>query len=176
MISTALAAGADGHAVPFYLAAEFWVLVAFVIFFVLLWGRLKTMIGGALDARAEAIRREIDEARELREQAQAALADFERQRLEISAQAKEILESARAQSRAATAKAASELTAALARRERLSLDLIAQAEAKAIEELRAETAALAVQSARQLLADMVKGDTAARLVDAAIADLPKEMH
>ena len=57
----------------------FWVMIAFVGFFALLiYYRVPGMIGKALDARAAAIRADLDEARRLRDEAQALLADYQR--------------------------------------------------------------------------------------------------
>ena len=55
--------------------AEFWVAIAFVAFLVILvYYKVPGLIAKALDARAEAIRKELDEARRLREEAQKLLA------------------------------------------------------------------------------------------------------
>ena len=58
--------------------AEFWVLVSFVVFrLIVLYYKVPAMIAKPLDERAEAIRKEIDEARRLREDAQKLLADYQ---------------------------------------------------------------------------------------------------
>ena len=60
--------------------AEFWVAVAFVAFLlILLYYKVPTLIAKSLDDRAEAIRKELDEARRLREEAQSLLADYQKQ-------------------------------------------------------------------------------------------------
>ena len=46
------------------MAPEFWVAVAFIIFMVLVWKKASAAIGSMLDARAEKIRAELDEAYE----------------------------------------------------------------------------------------------------------------
>ena len=56
-------------------AAEFWVLVAFIIFFaIVFYMKVPALLAGALDKRADAIRKELDEARLLREEAAPPLA------------------------------------------------------------------------------------------------------
>ncbi len=58
---------------------EFWVLISFLLFMgVILYNRVPALIGKTLDARAAAIRTELDEARRLREEAQVLLADYQR--------------------------------------------------------------------------------------------------
>ncbi len=55
----------------------FWVLVAFVAFVgLLMYYGVPALVAKALDARADAIRKELDDARKLREDAQALLARF----------------------------------------------------------------------------------------------------
>ena len=59
--------------------AETWVAVAFVIFVgVLIYFGIHTMITGALDQRSARIRADLDEARRLKEEAAALLAEYRR--------------------------------------------------------------------------------------------------
>ncbi|MYH39134.1 MAG: hypothetical protein F4160_20310, partial [Rhodospirillaceae bacterium] len=58
--------------------ATFWVLIAFVIFVAFMVWKARGAVTGALDARAESIRSEIEEAQRLREEAQGLLADYQR--------------------------------------------------------------------------------------------------
>ena len=44
---------------------EFWVAASFVAFFVVVWKPLRGALVGGLDARAERIRKELDEAQRL---------------------------------------------------------------------------------------------------------------
>ena len=58
---------------------EFWVAVSFVGFVLLImYFKVPGKMGALLDDRADKIRNELDEARRLREEAQAMLAEFER--------------------------------------------------------------------------------------------------
>ncbi len=80
----------------------FWVMIAFFVFIgALVYYRVPGMIGKALDARADAIRKELDEARRLRDEAQALLADYQRKSREAENEAKEILEQAKREARSA---------------------------------------------------------------------------
>ena len=58
---------------------EFWVLLAVAIFLILVWKPLRRTIVGALDARAARIRGELAAAANLREEAQQALAAYQRE-------------------------------------------------------------------------------------------------
>jgi len=87
MVSVNLIHAAAGT--PFYLDSKFWVLIPVVMFlaFILYKGALKS-VGDSLDARSNAIRDELDEARRLREEGQALLASYHRKRRAALAEAK----------------------------------------------------------------------------------------
>ena len=53
----------------------FWVAVAFVVFVVLVFKPIKGALIGGLDAKIAEIRREVEEAEKLREEAQSLLAN-----------------------------------------------------------------------------------------------------
>ena len=76
--------------------ALFWVLVSFIGFMALLaYYGVPRLIGKALDDRADAIRKELDEARRLREEAQALLADYQKKAKEAENEAKGIIDQAK---------------------------------------------------------------------------------
>src|ERR1700760_1230408 len=80
-----------------YLAdAEFWVAVAFLMFVGLLgWMGAHRMINVALDRRAARIKTELDEARRVRDEAEALLAEYKRKRGEADREAEAIVTAAR---------------------------------------------------------------------------------
>ena len=82
--------------------AEFWVAAAFVIFMgLLVYYGVPGLIGKALDDRADMIRKELDEARRLREEAQNLLADYQRKAREAEEAAAAAAAQAEAEARAA---------------------------------------------------------------------------
>jgi len=76
--------------------AAFWVAAAFVVFVGVLWylGAFKTLIA-SLDNRAEAIRKELEEAKALREEAQRVFQEYKKKFAAAEHEADEII--ARAQ-------------------------------------------------------------------------------
>ena len=83
------------YASPFH-NPTFWVAVAVILFFVLLiYKGVFKALGNALDNRAEKIRTELDEAKRLREEAQALLASYQRKQKEAEEQAEQIIVKAR---------------------------------------------------------------------------------
>jgi len=71
---------------------DFVVLIAFLLFVgALVYLKVPGLIGRKLDERAEGIRGELDEARALREEAQALLAGYERKQKEVQEQSERII-------------------------------------------------------------------------------------
>ncbi len=154
----------------------FWVLIAFVLFVAFMVWKARRPITGALDARAEAIRSEIDEARRLREEAQSLLADYRRRQRDALQEAEAMMRTAEEEAERLRARAEEELAAALKRREQQALDRIAQAEATARAEVRDAAVDLAVSATRRLLEERLDEKTAAGLIDEAIGELPERLH
>ncbi len=77
---------------------EFWVGVGFVLVIVLLvWKGVPGMVGKMLDQRAAVIAAELDEARRLRDEAAALLADYQKRAAGAEAEAQSIVTEARAE-------------------------------------------------------------------------------
>ena len=63
----------------FWKTAEFWVFVSFLMFMALLAKmKVPALLAKTLDDRADGIRKALDEARRLRQEAQDLLADYQR--------------------------------------------------------------------------------------------------
>lgn len=156
---------------------EFWVLVSFVLFMgLLVYLKVPGKVGAMLDDRAARISKELEEARKLREEAQALLAEYERKRRDAEKEAEAIIVQAREEAEAFAAETRRKLSDTVERRGRLAEDKIAQAEAQAIKEVRAFAAELAIAAATRMIAEEVKGAKAAKLVDASIAALKDRLH
>lgn len=156
--------------------AEFWVAVSFLIFVAfVLWKGLKPTLG-ALDARADKIKQELDDAQRLREDAQKLLAEYQRKERDAASEAEAMLAHAREEAGRLREKAAEDLKASMARREAQALDRIAQAEAQAKADVRAEAVNLAVAATRHLLAGKLDTKLADKLIDQSIKELPGKLH
>ena len=129
-----------------------WVFIAVVIFLLaLLYFGIHKKIAGALDARADAIRSELDEARRLREEAQQLLASYQRKQKEAEAQAEEIVKQARSDAENMATQARKDLAERLERRAAQAEAKIANAEAQALGEVKAKAADLAMDAAENIL-------------------------
>jgi F-type H+-transporting ATPase subunit b len=155
---------------------EFWILLAVVAFVIGVWKPARKAILGRLDARAARIRDELETARRLREEAQEALATYQKQQREAAAEAEAILAHARAEAERIAAHAARNLEETLERRQRLAKERIAQEEAKALAEIRGVTVDVAIAAARQAIVAGLDERRGAALIDAAIAALPQQLQ
>jgi F-type H+-transporting ATPase subunit b len=159
-----------------FVDAEFWVAVAFVIFFAAV-GRLAfTRITAALDGRGARIKNELEEATRLREEAQALLASYQRKQRDAVRQAEEIIEQAREEAKRASEQAAQDFEAEIVRRSQQSLDRIAQAEARALQDVRNAAATLAIAATRRLIAESLDEERANALIEDALAEVADKLH
>jgi F-type H+-transporting ATPase subunit b len=162
--------------VPILQQPEVWLLVAFAIFVGLMARPVWTKMTGGLDGRAARIRAELDEARQLREDAQAALAKYQRKQRDAAKEAKEILHHAEQEAKRLTAEAEAALEATLARREALARERIAQAEAHAIEAVKDEAVEVALAATRALIVARMDDAKGTELLDDAVKDLPGKLQ
>ncbi len=156
--------------------AEFWVAVGFVILVAALWRPAQRALVAGLDERARTIRAELGEAQRLREEAERLVADYRRKQAKMLGEAAEIAKQAAIDADRSRRHAETELEASLKRREQQAMDRIAQAEAKAVEEVRALAVDLAIAATHRLLRDGLDPARAAALLDRAIAELPQRLH
>ena len=170
----ALAAEDKGTAIPSAKQGVATAVVAIVVFSivaaflgVVVWPK----ISGALEARENKIRSEIESAELAREQARDALEQYEKNLAEARAEAKQMLDDAKSQQQSLAAelraKADAELTSL---RERAMRDIEA-AKRAAVNELYAESATLASHMASKILRREVSTDDQRRLVDESLREL-----
>ncbi|MGQ0662028.1 MAG: F0F1 ATP synthase subunit B family protein [Pseudomonadota bacterium] len=152
-----------------------WVLVAFLIFIAAVAKPIGKLLVGALDDHAAAVKADLERAAKLREETQALLAQNERQHRDAVRQAAEIVERATLEAKRLKAQAEADLEAALKRREQLALQNIAQAEARALSEVREAAVDLAVAATAKLIAERLDGGRAAAFIERATRDLPGKL-
>lgn len=144
---------------------------AMVIFLLIVWrlGGFKT-ITGALDKRAADIAAELEQARNLREEAAKALASAERAQAEADKEAEAIIAQAKVDAEAMMAEARQELSDRLARREASAEKRIARAAQEAEEEVRRAAADAATAAAKEMLSkDADYFETAASEIEKALS-------
>ncbi|MEL6582509.1 MAG: ATP F0F1 synthase subunit B [Pseudomonadota bacterium] len=153
------------------------VTIGFLIFVgILLYFGVPKIITGMLDARAEKIRADIEEARNLREEAQGILADYERKQKEVEELTSEIVTKAKADSEANKVQAMADLELAIERRLQAAKDQIASAEASAMKDVKDRAVSVAVSAAADVLAQKITADKAGSLIDSSIATVQSKLH
>ena len=133
-------------------------------------------IAGLLDARAEKIRGELEEARRLREEAQTLLASYERKQKEVEGQAEQIVANAKTEAERAAEEAKANLELSIQRRLKAAEDQIASAEAGAMKEVRDRAVAVAVEAARGVIAGKMTKTSGGKLIDASIKEVGAKLH
>lgn len=157
--------------------ATFWAFIALVIFLaIVFYVRVPGMISKSLDARAERIRNELDEARRLREEAQQLLAEYQRKRKEAEKEASDIVAAAQREAGQLVEEAKKKTEEYVARRTALAEQKIGQAERDAVNEVRARAVDVAVEAARTVLASKVDGKADADLFKASVAEVKARLN
>ena len=156
---------------------NFVVTLGFLVFVgVLLYMNVPKLLMAQLDKRAEGIRADLAEARELREEAQTLLASYERKHKEVQDQAGRIVAAAHEDARAQADKARIDMETAFERRLKAAKDQIESAEEKAVREVRDRAVQIAIGAARDVLVRQMDGERADRLIDQSIQTVNAKLH
>jgi F-type H+-transporting ATPase subunit b len=159
------------------LDATFFALVALVMFLgIVFWAGAHKKAGAALDARAAQIDKDITDARKLREDAEALLAEYKQKKLDAEKEAQGIIAQAKSDAAAYSDDAKKKLTDALTRRTKQAENKIAQAEAAAVKEVRGAVTDRAIAAAAKLIAEGSKGKGGEKLIAESIAAVKARLN
>ena len=179
IFTLALASPAAAASGPFFSLGntDFIVTLGFLLFLaVLVYFKVPGLVAKMLDQRAEGIQSELDEARALRDEAQAILANYERKQKEVQEQSGRIVEAAKEEALLAAEAAKEDLKKSIARRLAAAEDQIASAEASAVKEVRDQAIDVAVKAAREIVASQMSAAQGNALIEAAIKDVDAKLH
>lgn len=170
------AAGPGGDHAPdpsvFGLDATVWVSIAMATFLaVLVWKKVPALIARGLDNQIAAIRSRLDEAKQLRAEAEALRDDYTRRIAGAEKEVEAMLAHADEEAKAVLAKAEADAQELTLRRARMAEDKIAAAERAAIQAIRAKAADAATQAAGAIIAAKHGAEADHSLIDATIAGL-----
>jgi F-type H+-transporting ATPase subunit b len=159
------------------LDAEVFVAIAFLLFVAaVIYFGLHNKINEMLDARAAAIKTELDEAARLRAEAAALLQSFEQKKIAAEADAENIVAQARVEAELIAKEAHERMAEFVERRKQQAEQKIAMAEQQATADVRAAAADAAVRAAAIVLKDEAKGEVGDQLVRDGIAGLKSLAH
>ena len=157
-------------------SAEFWALIAFLIFIAAVFQPARRALTGALDQRIERIKRQVEDAKSLREEAQTTLTTYQHQQQQAVEEANTIIEQAREDAERHRKVAETKLKTILQAQELQALEKINQAEAAALRAVREAAVNLAITATSDLLAKKLDGQEGNALVDAAIQELNQRLN
>lgn len=155
---------------------NFWVLISFTLFVVLVFKSAKTAIIGKLDGRIAQIRTDIETAENLRVEAQELLAQYQRKQRDAQNEAEAIIANARNHAAEIHKTAETDLHEMIDRKEKQLTDRLKRMEDSAKAEIRAYASELAVKATAEIIANRLDDAGNARLVDQAIKTLPSNMN
>ncbi|ASV85756.1 F0F1 ATP synthase subunit B [Ochrobactrum quorumnocens] len=157
--------------------STFWAFIALLLFIALIvYLKVPGMIGRSLDERAENIKKELEEARTLREEAQQLLAEYHRKRKEAEKEAGDIVAAAEREAKALLEDAKRSTEEFVVRRNKLAEQKIATAETDAINAVRASAVDLAIAAAGKIVADKVDTKVAGTLFKDALGQVKTNLN
>lgn len=157
--------------------ATFWAFIGLILFLALIiYIKVPGKIAEGLDKRSDQIRTELEEARRLREEAQALLAEYQRKQREAEREAEDIISQAQREAKAMAAEAKTKLETYVSRRQKQAEDKIAQAEAQAVQDVRTRSVDVAIRASEAIIADKVSGKVADDLISKSIKDVASKLN
>ncbi|HVW57987.1 MAG TPA: F0F1 ATP synthase subunit B [Rhizobiaceae bacterium] len=157
--------------------ATLFALIGLLVFFAIaIYVKAPAALAKSLDERGAKISAELEEAKKLRDEAQAILAEYQKKRKEAEAEAGQIVAAAKHEADLLLADAKEKTEDYVARRTAAAEQKIAQAERDAVNEVRARAVDMAVEAAR--LAISAKSDIklAANLFDSSLAAVKSKLN
>jgi F-type H+-transporting ATPase subunit b len=156
---------------------EFWVAVGFVaVIGIVLWRRVPRTVAVMLDARAAAIKAELDEAKRLREDAAKLLESYRAKANLAEQEAAAIIADAKAEADRFATESRTHLRAQIERRTQMAHEKIQMAEAQAMAEIRSAAADIATLAAEKLIAARLDETRAGNLIQQSIKELPDKLN
>lgn len=146
---------------PYQVAA----LAMLVLIAIMIWKKVPGMIIGGLDVRIAAIRTQLDEAKQLRDEAEALRNQYAAKIANAQKDAQAMIAGAQTEADAIVEKAELDSQLMVTRRKQMAEDKISAAQREAVNDVRQRAATAATRAARGLIAD--KHDAAA---DSTLAD------
>lgn len=155
---------------------SFVVALSFLMFVVLVGKKLVKAVTGGVDARSTSIKKELDQAIALKEEAQALLASYQRKQKKALEEAEDIVANAKEEAARIVNNTKKKVEEELAKRTELAMQKITQAEANAIQGIRENAVDLTIGAARQLILENLNQEAAEQLIGSAISDLNRKFH
>ena len=161
------------HEEVFYQSAEFWVGVAFVMVVILLAKPVGCLIKSMMNKRIDGIAKRINDAAELRDEAQKLLADYEKKFLNADDEAQAILRKSQQEIEYIKKENLARLEEEMKIKEKEAADRIAASKEKAIKEISDLTSELTVKAVKTAIIKKMDAKTQDKLIDDSISLITK---
>lgn len=156
---------------------DFWEFLGLlVVIGAFLWWRVPAFVAAHLDRRAEAIAKELEQASQIRHEAEQVLIEYRQKASAAKSEAEHILRETKEEAERFAAEARAQLQAQMERRAKLAEQQIAQAEARAMLEIREAAANAAVAAAERIIAARLDEQKSRALVQNSIQDLGAKLN
>ena len=154
-----------------------WVSLAITVFFILIiWKKVPAIFAKMLDDRANEIEEQLENAKNLREEAASLLAKYERDQRDAEKQAADMIANAEAEVKLMVSDSKAQMEEATKRRSEVAEQKIAQAEASALKEIRSLTVQVATNAARDLIEANLKKADHEVLIKSSTEKLNEKLH
>lgn len=147
--------------------------IAFILFWVFIYVYVRKPALQWLDGEIGKISAELNTARELRAEAEGALAECKMKQVETEKEAQMLLKMAREQAEAMRKQADADMSAFLSRQQHLASERIRMAQERAVAAVREEAVRLGMELARKKLAENLSESDILGLFEGAIDNLPE---
>jgi|GEM_PF-1223146 len=154
--------------------ATTWILFSFIIFAYIIWSKAGKTIVEKIDSRTARIKKELEDAENLRKEAEKVLEEYKLKQSQIMRESEDIIQKARNYAESLKQQAEEESNRITAVREQAIKERIKRAESNAIQEINNETVSLATRAVKKILEETIS-KTDSTLIDEAIKQLPKEI-
>ena len=171
--AAAAAESAAHHYGAFYENPEFWVGLAFVLVVVLLARPVVKMAGAMLVKRIDAIAKRINDAQQLKDDAQKMWVEYEKKYLNAKNEAYEILEKSEREMEILKNERLRKMEEDISIRESDARNRISTAEQQAVKEIRAAGVGLSICAVKNVLKLKLDDKTQDELIENSIALLKK---
>lgn len=154
----------------------FFVGLAVIIFVGLIYKPIKRVLVRFLDERTIRIKRDLDEALRLKEEAQELLASYQRKQKEAAEEAVKIISFAEEEVKRMTEEAEEKLEEALNKRIELTMQKLANYENAVLQEVRNNSVDIAVSAVHSLVLEHLNHDLAEELITKAVGQLDRKLN
>ena len=151
-----------------------WTLVAFIIFVAIaIYLKAPSMIGKLLDEQIERVKKELSDAIELKEEANALLAEYERKKEDAEKEAEIIIANAKERAKNYEQSALAKSEEIIKRQEAQSIEKINQAEIQAMSKIRKSIIEKSIDSAEKLVSEKISSKKSDQIFTDSLKDLDK---